>query len=48
MIKAQIVNVVATAALNQEGDFEEVRNFKEVFHSDHSKLRGVFLRAVDK
>jgi transcription initiation factor TFIID TATA-box-binding protein len=32
MIKQQIVNVVATAALNQEIDFEKLRNFKEIFH----------------
>jgi transcription initiation factor TFIID TATA-box-binding protein len=32
MVKQQIVNVVATAALNQEMDFEELRKFKEIRH----------------
>ncbi|MCW3994963.1 MAG: TATA box-binding protein [Candidatus Bathyarchaeota archaeon] len=32
MVKVAIVNVVATASLNQEMDFEELRRFGEIFH----------------
>jgi TATA-box binding protein (TBP) (component of TFIID and TFIIIB) len=32
MAKADIVNVVATASLNQTLDFYELRKFKEIFH----------------
>jgi len=32
MIETKIVNVVATAALNQEVDLEELRKFDDVFH----------------
>jgi TATA-box binding protein (TBP) (component of TFIID and TFIIIB) len=32
MTKITIVNVVATASLNQELDFDKIREAKEVFH----------------
>ncbi len=32
MFKVTIVNVVATASLGQEMDFEEIRQFGEIFH----------------
>lgn len=32
MVKVTIVNVVATASLKQEMDFESLRKFKEIFH----------------
>lgn len=32
MVKATIVNVVATASLGQELDFEEMRKYGEIFH----------------
>ena len=32
MVKSKIVNVVATATLDQEVDFEYIRTFKEFFH----------------
>jgi len=32
MVETQIVNVVATASLNQELDFYELRQYKEIFH----------------
>jgi len=32
IVKTQIVNVVATASLDQELDFEELRKYKEIFH----------------
>lgn len=32
MVKTEIVNVVATASLNQQIDFEELRKYKEIFH----------------
>jgi len=35
MIKAQIVNVVATAALNQEVTLEELRQFEEVVYDSN-------------
>jgi transcription initiation factor TFIID TATA-box-binding protein len=32
MVKQQIVNVVATASLHEEMDFEKLRVFEEIFH----------------
>ena len=32
MVKTEIVNVVATASMEQQIDFEELRKFKEIFH----------------
>jgi transcription initiation factor TFIID TATA-box-binding protein len=32
MVKVQIVNVVATASVNQEIDFEKLRMYSEIFH----------------
>jgi transcription initiation factor TFIID TATA-box-binding protein len=32
MVKKEIVNVIVTAALNQEQDFEELRKYREIFH----------------
>lgn len=32
MVKIALVNVVVTASLNQEMDFEELRRFGEIFH----------------
>ena len=34
-MKSEIVNVVATAALNQEVDLEEIRKFDDVFHDSN-------------
>ncbi|MDR0493306.1 MAG: hypothetical protein LBH74_06695 [Nitrososphaerota archaeon] len=33
MVKIQIVNVVATASVNQPMDFEELRTYGEIFHN---------------
>lgn len=35
MIKTKIVNVVATAALNQKIDLVELRQFREIFHDSN-------------
>src|SRR3989337_1505902 len=32
MVKTEIVNVVATASMGQQIDFEELRKYKEIFH----------------
>jgi transcription initiation factor TFIID TATA-box-binding protein len=32
MVKMEVVNVVATASVNQELDFDELRQHKEIFH----------------
>jgi TATA-box binding protein (TBP) (component of TFIID and TFIIIB) len=32
MIKQQVVNVVATASLNQRMDFEKLKKYGEIFH----------------
>jgi len=35
IIKSKIVNVVATAAINQEVDLEEIRKFDDIFHDSN-------------
>ena len=34
-MKSEIVNVVATAALNQKVDLEEIKKFNDVFHDSN-------------
>ena len=38
MINAKIVNVVATAALDQFINLAEIGKFKDIIHSDHKNI----------
>ena len=41
MVRIEIVNVVATASLEQQIEFDELRTYKEIFHDSDVYERSV-------